>query len=137
MRRRYGPIFGTKFLPDKMCIRSADVDIAIRSAQAFAAGMFPGEIGSNWSNELLWQPTPIHTIPCKLDRPIFNAKYNQRYTEALDDFLLNSKEYKKVLTDNTPIFQYLTQYSGQFVISPEDAYILYDTLRIEKKLFKK
>lgn len=45
------------------------------SAEAVLAGLFPPTNDQLWSNEIMWQPIPIHTKPVAIDYDLLASKY--------------------------------------------------------------
>ena len=62
LRRRYNKLLGEKYSPNKIYIRSTDVDRTIMSAQAALSGLFMPTKDEIWNDEILWQPIPVKKI---------------------------------------------------------------------------
>lgn len=97
------------------------------SAQASLAGLFPPEDDEKLSDEILWQPIPVHSIPLNS-----NEKLCEKHEAAYEKYLTESPEIQKIYSDHANLFQHLTEKSGEDIETISDVYYLYNTLSIEK-----
>lgn len=75
VRQRYADLLmGKPYRYDRILVNSSDVDRTLMSAELFLAGMFPPDVEEMWTNEIRWQPIPVHTLPKTADNVnIFRA----------------------------------------------------------------
>lgn len=114
-----------------MYVRSTDVDRTLMSAQANLAGFFPPEGKDVWSEDIPWQPIPIHTMPEKQDMVLAAKKNCPVYDYELKK-LYKSDELKAYDKKIMPIYKYLTMWSGKSVNSLQSVQNIYSCLHIEE-----
>ena len=68
-RQQYKDLVTAKpYRYDLILVNSSDSDRTLMSAEAFLAGLFPPSDEELWNSEnLRWQPIPVHTLPKPLD----------------------------------------------------------------------
>ncbi|XP_065205541.1 uncharacterized protein LOC135835282 [Planococcus citri] len=137
-RKRYDSLIPQGYRYDLLKIESSDLDRTIMSAQCFLAGFFPPSISETWADDdLKWQPVPIRAIPLELDNIIgFRGTCNSYILEK--DRFNKSPEAQNFYLMHQKLFKYIAANSG-YNMSPdnilqtiENAYVLYDTLFVEK-----
>lgn len=131
LRTRYGDLIGTHYDKNRFYIQSTNVDRTLMSAESNLAGMWTPTGDDVWNAPMPWQPIPVHTLPEEMDE-ILSAK---RPCPAFDHELKrfeNTPEYRQLLTQYRPLFEYLTKWSGRKVKSLTDVNNLYNVLWIEK-----
>jgi len=68
LRGRYGGFLSDIYSPYEIRVQSSNVDRAIMSADANLAGLYPPVNNrSIWSEDIKWQPIPVHNIPEEMD----------------------------------------------------------------------
>lgn len=102
------------------------------SAEAVMAGLFPPKSKQIWNSELLWQPTPIHTMPKEFDYILYSGRFCPRFSRALLN-LNQSSEIVELFAKYKQLFKYLEENSGWLVRGFGDVQSLYNTLWIEKQ----
>lgn len=127
-RRRYRSLLGNgEYSRDKVYIQSTDSDRTIMSAAANLAGLFPLKKRNMWTEEMNWQPIPIHSKPDRLDYFVANCSHfnilQKNYMESSARKAWNDK-HRLLLT-------YLTFHSGMPLKTPRDVAVLYDTLKVQ------
>lgn len=100
------------------------------SALSNLAGMFPPYPDQEWDPSLNWQPIPVHTIPESLDYVLAAKCPCPLYDWALKKYE-NSPEMKNLNKKYKPLYDYLTEMSGETVNTFQKVEYLYNTLTIE------
>ncbi|KAG4080083.1 hypothetical protein HA402_014523 [Bradysia odoriphaga] len=131
-RRRYGKLLGPKYSVDKVYVRSTDFDRCIMSAQANLAGLFPPTGDQKWSDDILWQPIPVHTVPWKMDHVVGTGRPFPRFEAAREKYLKEDPEIQKKLADHADLLKELTEKSGEDVKTIADVFYLHNTLWLQK-----
>ncbi|XP_031639554.1 prostatic acid phosphatase-like [Contarinia nasturtii] len=131
LRRRYGKIIGDQYSPNKVYVRSTDVDRTLMSAQANLAGLFPPTANETWNEYIPWQPIPVHTMPILLDHVLSHDSKCPKYDEALQKFLKESTEIQQIYTKYADKFEYWSRMTGENITTIFDAYELYGIFYIE------
>ncbi|KAL0276395.1 UNVERIFIED_CONTAM: hypothetical protein PYX00_003983 [Menopon gallinae] len=132
LRKRYSHFLREMYSPNDMYIVSSDHDRCLMSAQLCLAGLYPPVGDQLWNPDLRWQPIPVHTIPRQLDQlivmrkpcPAYNTEFNKTYS---------SSYVKKIDSDNSDLYKYLTEKSGAQINSILSLESLYNTLEIEER----
>ena len=131
LRNRYDSLVGKKYSKDEIYIRSTDVDRTLMSALSNLAGFFPPQSTDVWSDELAWQPIPVHTEPEKKDGVLASKKTCPVYDHELKK-LYKSKEFKDYDKQNKELYKYLTKHAGKKVDSLQSVQNIYSCLHIEQ-----
>ncbi|KAJ8916513.1 hypothetical protein NQ315_000155 [Exocentrus adspersus] len=105
-RNRYSAFLPEEYNAKDIYVLSSDVDRTLMSAQANLAGLYPPKGPQVWTDELLWQPIPVHTVPKVEDQLLYMErpcpKYNKLYNDTYrNEFFLKINEqysefYKQV-----------------------------------------
>lgn len=98
-RSRYGNFIGPKYSPDQIYVQSTDFDRTIMSAQMALAGLYPPTDEEKWSNEILWQPIPVHTIPMSIDNVLSFGNGFPELTAAIEKYMTESPEVQRIYTE--------------------------------------
>lgn len=114
-----------------MYVRSTDVDRTLMSAESNLAGFYPPQGKDVWSEDIAWQPIPVHTMPEKLDEVLAAKKPCPVYDYELKK-LLKSQEFKAYDKSIAPIYKYLTMHTGKSVNSIQSVQNIYSCLHIEE-----
>lgn len=131
LREKYKNYLPIYYFPKDVMIQSSYADRCQMSGQLLAAGMFPPEGFNVWNKNLLWQPIPIHDIPRYLDNKIAFKRKCPKYEAALKKSH-ESPKMKMLLQNNSELFLYLTQHTGDEIDSIRKLETLYNTLEIEE-----
>lgn len=132
-KRRYGKILGEKYSPNKVYIRSTDVDRTIMSALANSAGLFAPTHGEVWSEDIpTWQPIPVHNIPNDSDYVLLYPKNCPKFDYIYEKYKNESTELNEILTKHKKLLSFLSQKSGMNITSILEAFHLYDILFVER-----
>lgn len=102
------------------------------SAQANLAGLFPPSDEEKWSDEIPWQPIPVHTVPTELDHVLLGTRPNPRFTVALERFQKEDPEIQRTLVEHADIFKELTEESGEDIKTIGDIFYLHNVLSFQK-----
>ncbi|KAJ6648315.1 Testicular acid phosphatase like [Pseudolycoriella hygida] len=131
-RRRYGKLISSKYSRNEVYIQSTDFDRTIMSAQVNLAGLFPPNDEEKWSNEILWQPIPVHTIPCELDHVLLAGRPCPKYEAARAKVMKESPEIQSIYSEHANLFKSLTENTGQDIKTVDDVFYLWMTLHFQK-----
>jgi hypothetical protein len=94
LRARYNESFlGMYYDRNRVYVRSTDYDRTIMSAQSLLSGLYPPVDYQLWSNEIKWQPVPVHTNDA--DKIFANPDKCARYQE-LKFAVIDTAEYKNL-----------------------------------------
>lgn len=102
------------------------------SAQANLAGLFPPTDEERWSDDIHWQPIPVHTVPWRLDHVLSSGRPNLRYEAAREKYLKEAPEIQQILTEHADIFKHLTEKCGEDIETIADVFFLHNTLTFQK-----
>lgn len=133
--RRYGKLLGEGYHQDKIYILSTEHDRAIMSAQANLAGLFKPTEEEKWSNEILWSPVPVHTLPTVLDnilRPRYDGRC-PRYDEMYNWYIKKSPEAKEMYRKYGHLFKEWAKKSGTKIKHIEHVFSIYKKFLGEKQ----
>lgn len=114
-------------------MQSTDFDRTIMSAQANLAGLFPPTDEEKWSDEILWQPIPVHIIPWEMDHVLGGGRPNPRFEAAKEKYLNEDPAIQKTLADHSETFKHLTEKCGEDIESIDDLFYLHNVLSFQKK----
>ncbi|XP_065201875.1 prostatic acid phosphatase-like [Planococcus citri] len=97
-RKRYEHLVREKYTYEDVLMQSSDYDRTLMSAAAFLAGFYPPSNSELWnSDNITWQPIPIHSIPLEYDSMISMYRpcdaYNQEALTA--NYAIKYKEMFK------------------------------------------
>lgn len=129
MAKRYHSLIGTIYNPNKIYVRSTDVDRTIASALSNMAGMFPPQRHQVWNSDIPWQPIPVHAVPGVIDY-VMHTPPCPAFDKAKND-LMKTPRFKRIIEAAEPLFKYLSRKEGINVTSIEKAFVISDTLYIE------
>ena len=139
LRIRYFFLLPVRYSPQRIYVRSTDVDRTMESSMANLAGMFPPTAIDKWNSQLNWNPIPVHVVPESEDYLIgLILPKCPTFDKELND-LVNSEEFDKILTQSTDLRNYLTEHSGYNLNTTNNysimvnATTLRDTLFVEQK----
>lgn len=96
------------------------------------AGLFPPTKEEAWNTKIQWQPIPVHTVPQSLDNVLSASRDCPKYSAAFEQYLKDSPEVQRILSEYANLFSHLSEMSGANVTTITDVYWLYNTLHIEK-----
>jgi len=135
LRSRYGSFISDNYKANQIHAVSSGLDRTVMSAQLCLAGMYPTENGTTWNPDLKWQPVPVYTIPLKYDNML---KYNEsacpQYAQIIEDLRLNTPYFKELNSNNSALYQILTEKSGVNVQTLMDIDDFYATMMAEELL---
>lgn len=100
------------------------------SAQANLAGLYPPKGKDVWNKDIAWQPIPVHTEKEKHDKLLAMKKSCPAFDTALEN-VKNSDEFRKLMSQYQPLFEYMTKNTGRRITNLEDAQYLNSILFIE------
>lgn len=122
---------------NEILIDAAAYDRTIESALSNLAGMYPPFGKSVWNPNIDWQPIAIHSTPNEYDflmgDPIPKCP---AYDEAMTE-LMNSDEFKFLIEDSQPLFNYLSKSTGMNITTPWQALLIQDNLFVNSIYHKK
>lgn len=107
------------------------------SAQANLAGLFMPTTEEKWSDDILWQPIPVHTVPKELDYVLYAERECPKYDKDFDKYMDKSEEVERIYRQYDDLFAYWTEKSGKKIKSIKKVHALHKTLFTEKIQNKK
>lgn len=108
-----------------------DSDRSLMSAETCLAAMFPPESDRKLSEDINWQPIPVHTVPFKHDHILGALKQCNRYDFEIQK-ITNGTMYKELFRQHKPLLDYLQEKSGFKMSSVTNILLLYDALSTEQ-----
>ena len=136
MIRRYGDFLGNgTYSPEKISAISSGFDRTINSANLVLAGMFPPKDIQIWNEQLLWQPTAVHSIPDPIDYYISGEMACARYLKARLDYG-RSPEVQAFIDEHKELFEYVEKHTGTPIRTIEEIKDIYEILDVENRLNK-
>jgi len=133
LRGRYGSWL-PHYTPQAVRVDSSDHDRCHQSAAVLLAALFPPVDDQVWNDRLMWQPIPIHSVPLAMDKLItVKAKCPLYDKEKRRSDAQLAAMYDK---QNTQLYQYLSENTGQNISSLLDVESLFNVLEIEKETGK-
>ncbi|KAM8980663.1 prostatic acid phosphatase [Sarcophilus harrisii] len=133
LRKRYSKLLNSTYHPNKVYIRSTDIDRTLMSAMTNLAALFPPEGSSIWNPQILWQPIPVHTVPLSQDQLLYfpNTKC-PRFKKLLEE-TLTSTEYQNLISPYKDFINTLPELSGLHIKDASRIWTqIYDPLFCEK-----
>lgn len=131
LRTRYnGTVLSEIYSDNEFYIQSCDIDSTLMSAASNLAGMFPPKNAQIWNPSINWQPIPIHTMPEEYDHLISFRRPCPTYDYLFNE-LLRSEEMQQMNIHYRPLYNSLTEHSGNYIDDPYSLRALYNTLYIE------
>ncbi|RZF40050.1 hypothetical protein LSTR_LSTR002453 [Laodelphax striatellus] len=128
LSQRYSK-FISRFSVESVRVFSSDAARCLMSSGTLLAGMFPPAKDQKWTEELNWQPIPIHTVPASMDMVNGKAKcpkFNREFSRVEREIDSNHTESLRDL------YTYLTSHSGTNISTINGVRKLYSTLRCEE-----
>lgn len=103
------------------------------SAQLALCGLYPPTDDEKWSDEILWQPIPVHVVAEKLNFILPTKENSPKLAVALSQYLKDSSEIHKIYAEHAELFEQWSEKSGSDIKTIHDVNTLYDALKIEKE----
>jgi len=117
---------------ENMFVLSSASERCLMSAQAFLAGFLP-PVKANLP--IAWQPAAINLLPRDRDYLLAQKMACPKYDQMLSDLYNRPQgDILEVIKQNTDLFKYLTEHTGQNVTNTNDVEFLYNTLYIEHEM---
>jgi len=117
--------------PREVKIRSSGVERCIASVQVLLAGAYPPDKQWSWSDELMWQPFPVQTMPTKNDTLLYYDSFCPNADIELNR-IRNTDQYKQLFTKNQHLIQYIERSMGEKFNNLRDLFAFYGGIQIEK-----
>ncbi|KAJ8954162.1 hypothetical protein NQ318_005756 [Aromia moschata] len=130
LRERYSDYLGTHYSPDIFYTQSTDTDRTKASMQLVNAGLWPPEPAQQWG-PLEWQPVPIYAEPLDEDMLLLVRKPCAQY-HIERDRVIRTEEVQRVFQQYAPLFEELTEITGQNVTDFDGVQDIFSTLRAEE-----
>ncbi|CDW55276.1 Lysosomal acid phosphatase [Trichuris trichiura] len=143
IRKRYANFLPAAYNAKTVHVRSTDYNRTIMSALANLAGLFPLQSYQRWSENVTWQPIPVHSFPGEDDHcvnrraQILHMDARCPRAEALQRATFESKEVVDIVKQNEDFFAFLRNETGLPLTSLNDIRFIFDPLncaRIHKHL---
>lgn len=131
LRNRYQNFLGDYYSPDEYYAQSTDVDRTKASSLLLNAGLWPPKTIQVWGN-LDWQPIPVYAEPLNQDMLLLVRKPCAAY-HIERDLVIASQEIQQLLSDYQPLFDSLTEYTGNTVEDFDDVQDVFSTLKAEEE----
>lgn len=133
-------------------MQSTDVDRTLMSAAHNLAGMFPPQNNQIWSDSLLWQAIPIHTVPesddyvlgmsgecvklslsnCSSINYISTGKMTCPLYDKIYEEYEKSDEIQSMLKKHRPLIEYLELHAGTKIVNIRQIRRIYSPLLVEQ-----
>ncbi|CAH1956939.1 unnamed protein product [Acanthoscelides obtectus] len=111
IRQRYRTFLANEYKFEEIHVISSDVDRAIMTAESMLAGLYPPPKEDIWFEHLLWEPIPVHTIPCGYDSFIsMNAKCP--HYDALYEKVAQMEVFQELRKSYPDIFNTIFEKTG-------------------------
>ncbi|KAL8602738.1 hypothetical protein ACOMHN_024300 [Nucella lapillus] len=87
LRSEYGGLLNSTYKNTEIVVRASAVNRCLMSAYCDLAGLYPPVKAQQWSDKLLWQPIPVHSLPqtedyvLALEKPC--VQYDKLYAREL------------------------------------------------------
>nr|AQS60691.1 prostatic acid phosphatase-like isoform X1 [Sogatella furcifera] len=133
LRARYRSFLSDIYSPKYVVAQTTDVDRTKMSMQLVLAGLYPPTDAQLWNKELNWQPIPSKYEPLDQDKLLLVNIPCPRYYEALQE-VVEREEVKKLIKQNKPIYELLTNKTGTEVKTFNDLLSIQGTLKAETDL---
>ena len=128
---RYGEL-GPEYSEEVVRARSTDTDRTLMSAQVSLAGLFPPSTDyMKWSEDLAWQPVPVHTVPQAEDLLLYDGHSACPRLTSLRQEVEQGEDIRRLKEDNEELLTYLEANSGKKISILCNLDGLYKTLLIE------
>lgn len=101
----------------------------------YITGMFKPTDEEKWSDDILWQPVPVHTLPIVLDN-ILRPRYDDRcprYDEMYNWYIKKSPEAQEMYDKYGDRFDDWAEKSGKKVKHIEHVFSIYKKLLSQKQ----
>ncbi|CAH1985398.1 unnamed protein product [Acanthoscelides obtectus] len=131
LRKQYSDFIPAQYSAKNIAVNSSSVDRCIMSALAFSAGMFPPTGEQVWTQEILWQPIPVHYLPRDLDTTLVMKKPCPKYDAMFKD-VENSPVLKALERKYKPLLQHLSKHTGMEIKTVRQVESLYIILHIQR-----
>jgi len=130
LRNRYDGFLNSSYSEGEIYVRSTDVDRTLMSAESNLAGLYPPEDNQKWSQDLEWQPIPVHTVALA-DDYLLSSHANCPRFETLHDEVLRGAFMQQILNENKDLFDKVSENTGVNITDIVHLDYIYDTLFIE------
>ncbi|XP_031833159.1 testicular acid phosphatase homolog isoform X1 [Nomia melanderi] len=133
LRNRYDDFLGPIYSPEIFYLQSTAVDRTKMSALLEAAALWKPNEKQSFKADLPWQPVTLFYQPRSEDTLMLIWDTCPKYTK-LRRAIMSLPEVQKIQSDNTNLYNELTNLTGMAISSPEDVNSLYGTLTAEKQM---
>lgn len=124
-RKRYENFLPSIYSEEDFYAYTTDVDRTHMSAQAYIAGLYPPSETDQWSNQIHWQPIPVHPLPNHLLEIKNCPVYFDTVAKSLDE------QFQQFISSNKDIVESVSKYAGLNSTDMTQLALVYDTLYIE------
>lgn len=131
LRNSYAALFGPDYSQAKIHFRSTDTSRTIGSAQYISAGIFAPSSVQTWKDAAQYIAPSIEVVPWDQDYELAQRS-TCRKTDQLRSAYLNSAAVKAKFNEYSAFWKYLERNSGSPARQPDDIFMFYDSLHIER-----
>ncbi|XP_031707824.1 lysosomal acid phosphatase [Anarrhichthys ocellatus] len=133
LRKRYRVFLNESYDRREISVRSTDYDRTLMSAEANLAGLYPPAGQQVFTQDLKWQPIPVHTVPEREERllsyPLGNCP---RYKQLMNE-TEHTEEFINITTTYQDIIKLVKNETGLNDTNVEKVWGVYDTLFCESR----
>ncbi|XP_069568966.1 lysosomal acid phosphatase [Brachyistius frenatus] len=133
LRSRYGALLNESYDRHQISVRSTDYDRTLMSAEANLAGLYPPRGRQVFTDNLIWQPIPVHTVPQSEERLLsFPLPDCPRFKQLINE-TEQSEEYINITKTYQGTIDLVRNKTGLNRTNVESVWSVYDTLFCESK----
>ncbi|XP_068575782.1 lysosomal acid phosphatase [Cebidichthys violaceus] len=133
LRNRYRLFLNKSYDRHEISVRSTDYDRTLMSAEANLAGLYPPAGQQVFTQDLKWQPIPVHTVPQREERLLsYPLGDCPRYKQLMNE-TEHTEEFVNVTTMYQDIIELVKNKTGLNDTTVENVWSVYDTLFCESR----
>ncbi|XP_075950737.1 lysosomal acid phosphatase isoform X3 [Anarhichas minor] len=133
LRNRYRVFLNESYDRREISVRSTDYDRTLMSAEANLAGLYPPAGQQVFTQDLKWQPIPVHTVPQREERLLsYPLGDCPRYKQLMNE-TEHTEEFINITTTYQDIIELVKNETGLNDTNVENMWSVYDTLFCESR----
>lgn len=133
LRNRYKGFLNESYDRHEIKVRSTDYDRTLMSAEANLAGLYPPAGRQIFSEDLKWQPIPVHTVPMSEEKLLSFPRGDCPRFEQLRNETEQTQEFLNITTTYKDIIELVKTKTGLNDTNVESIWSIYDTLFCESR----